>query len=65
MCKIDHGGYLSVFVKIRWLKKGSESSWILKGLLARLLREKKKIIHFGSLIKNFKSIIAITKEVQN
>ena len=41
------------------ISKGNEYSWIFS---ARFMREKKKNMHFGSLIMSFESFVDITKK---
>ena len=45
------------------IQGGNAYSWILGEFSARFIREKKKSMHFGSLIISFESLMDITKKV--
>jgi len=62
MCKIDQGVIFEYCSQNKVIWGGNKCSWTLKELLAWLIREKKKRMHFGSLIKGFDLIIDIYKE---
>ena len=45
------------------IQGGNKYSWTLLEFPARFIREKKKSMHFGSLIMSFESLMDIAKKV--